>query len=166
MKKLHKTGILVAMLLLPVFLYLVVSGNNRPVTKVPNEFNRSLTDHLELDSNVHLYIVDYPKVVEDLLWFEGLLKRSNCYVLSLVNSEAGSFLLDDYELINTNRVNLSNELLSSLSLNYSEFHNAFLVDELGQLRGVYDLRNLKDKERAKIEFSILISNNQLCQKNY
>ena len=166
MNKFQKTGVLGAMLLLPVFSYLVVSGNNRPGTDVPNEFYCNLSEDLRLDSNVHLYILDYPEVVQDLLWFEGLLEKSDCYTLSLVNSKTDKFLFSDYDLMNSERVKLSSKVIQFLSSEYSDFGNAFLVDEFGELRGVYDLRNLKDKETAKIEFFILSSNNQLCQKNY
>ncbi len=165
MKKKQKAGILGAMLLLPVFLYLIVSGSNRPVTEVPNEFNVSLSHELSLDSNVHLYILSDEKVVEDLLWFEAILEKSECYTLSVVNSENSRNWEEEYDLKHVGNTNVSNSLLKGLDV-YEEYYNAFLVDENGELRGVYDLRNLKEKERAKIELFILITNNQLCQKSY
>ena len=41
-EKLIKTGLAMGLLLLPVFLYLLVSTSNRPDTVVPNEYKKSL----------------------------------------------------------------------------------------------------------------------------
>lgn len=167
MKKKQKAGILGAMLLLPVFLYLLVSGSNRPVTEVPNEFNVNLKSELNSDfdtTQVHLYIYHYPKVVEDLLWFEGLLEKSECYELNLISLEK-QLSMEYYDLKHSSNTIVSETLIKKLD-SYDDFKNAFLVDEKGELRGVFDLQNLKDRERAKIELFILTSNNNSCQKSY
>ena len=177
MKISKKTGIAMGLLLLPVFLYLLFSIQGRPDTKVPNEYKKSLISYFPkgevlFQENISLVFFlnkqNQNTALEKIVWFDQLFdNKFSCFQL-LIYAEGHVFVEDDINLFGLSdhakvldgvAGNLF-ELLSS----YEDEDCFILIDEEGELRGLYLLNDDKSSLTAKTELFILLKNASLCQK--
>ena len=164
-----KTGIAMGLLLLPVFLYLLVSIPIKPNTKVPNEYKKSVKD---LFTNQHdifknkVSLVFFPSnenqfiCLEKMIYFDQLFDNKFSTYQMLVYSSDSVF---DKAGVTNNE--LSEHVLVAEVINaplYDEVigdnkNNVFLlIDSFGELRGRYLLDDDKGVIQARTEFFILL----------
>jgi hypothetical protein len=173
----HKTGIAIGLLLLPVFLYLLLSIPIRPDTKVPNEYKKSMNScFFEDDSLFHdkISVVFFPNkenlflCIEKMLWFDQLFNNKYNSFQLLINSSEDAFVDSDIEVHGLSKhakVIGGKSKMLKVVLGLEQLNDHFiLIDQDGELRGVYLLDNDKSSNTAKIEMFILMKNLVSCQK--
>ncbi len=164
------------LLLLPVFLYLLFSIPIRPDTAVPNEYKKSLITYFPEQGvfNEKISLVFFPTkenqftTVEKMRWFDQLFDKFPCYQM-LIYSADHVFEREDVEINELSKqatvVKGIKETLFPLLRTYQKEGDYFiLIDELGELRGVYSLIGDKVQSQAKTELFILLQNLSTCQK--
>lgn len=177
MNKVKKTGIAMGVLLLPVFLYLLVSISLKLGTAVPNEYKKSVVKYFPDQSifNDHLSLVflmskaNKKKSLERMRWFDQLFDQFDCYQMLVISNDK-TFNKREIELNEFSKnvkylEGIDDGFRSSL-LEFVVSESIAIVDEKGELRGVYELEDLKEADRAKTELFILIKNLKECQKSY
>ena len=165
------------LLLLPVFLYLLLSIPVRPVTKVPNEYKKSVLNYFPKGNDLFnrkislLFVTNKNNqfiCLEEMIWFDQLFDdKFSCYQMLVYSLDA---IFDDAEIDNNQ---LSSKVLVvkyvkpelfSLMKQYISGDFFLLIDELGELRGVYLVDDEKARSQAKTEIFILLQNLEKCQK--
>lgn len=172
MKLTKKTGIAMGLLLLPVFLYLLLSIPIRPATVVPDEYKKSLVKFFSNDTTVFeekitlLFLPckdDLFATTEHILWFDQLFDDKFENYQLLIYSPDSSFVKED---ISYNELSSHVQLTTTINAQFFDVIAPFtegsssylLVDERGQLRGVYSLGDDKEQIKAKTETFILLQN--------
>lgn len=167
------------LLLLPVFLYLLLSIPMRPATVVPNEYKKSITTYFSDSTlfNDKVTLMFFPNkenqylALEKIIWFDQLFDdKFSCYQL-LVSPSDSVFTETDIEYNQLSSYvhvidNLEKDLVPMLK-SYKEDHDVFImIDEEGQLRGVFNMDDDKEQVAAKTELFILLQNSKKCLKKY
>lgn len=170
MKNLQKTGLAMGLLLIPVFLYLLVSLPSKPVANVSDEFHY-LVDELDvsmLSGKESIIILSDQFVLDDVIWFDEVFDKFGCYQI-LGSLPLLNFTKDDIVKNKLPLVDIDSLLVVKTSDHVSQFGEgitAILVDDHAFLRGVYNFNDQKERERLKTELVILITNQSECQKKY
>ena len=172
MKITKKTGIAMGLLLLPVFLYLLLSIPIRPATVVPDEYKKSIKNYFSSDTSVFdgkVSLVFLPSkdnlfaTTEKILWFDQLFDDKFANYQLLIYSGDHSFVQED---VVYNQLSPQVHLLKSVDKQLVQLIKSYgvespcflLVDDKGGLRGVYALTDEKDQIKAKTETFILLQN--------
>ena len=158
------------LLLLPVFLYLLVSLPSKPVANVPDEFHYLVKeiDLKQLAQKESIILLNNEGSLSDVVWFNEVFEKFDCYQImgatSMLNFSKEELKLNGQEFIDLDSVVVSK--LNKEVIRFNEDVNAVLVDDHAFLRGVYNLNDNKERERLKTELVILITNQSQCQKKY
>ena len=165
------------LLLLPVFLYLLLSIPVRPVTNVPNEYKKSVLNYFPKGNDLFkgkISLLFVPNKnnqfvsLEEMIWFDQLFDdKFSCYQMLVYSPDD---IFDDAEIKNNQLSSkvmvvgyVEPELFSFIE-QYISGDFFLLIDELGELRGVYLVDDEKARSQAKTEIFILLQNLEKCQK--
>jgi hypothetical protein len=170
MNTFKKTGLVMILLLLPVFLYLLVSIPSKPVANVPDEFHY-LVEELSIKSLAKketILFLDSTISMEKLIWYNQFFDKYACFQIG-GSYESSQFSYDEVFLNGQSFVTFGSSSIEKLNVSLAQFGNKFnaiLIDEHAFLRGLYDLSDPEEMERLKMELFILISNQSECRKKF